>query len=69
MSLVAALLVLPVNNALGEPEHVRKRIEATCLKMNLILTALAGMAVYRAPDRGACAANARPASGSVRRRR
>src|SRR5215475_13390912 len=42
MSIIAALLVLPVNSALGEAEEVRRRTEATCLKMNLILTALAG---------------------------
>jgi O-antigen/teichoic acid export membrane protein len=46
MSIIAALLVLPVNNALAEPKPVRQRIEATCLKMNLLLTALAGAVVY-----------------------
>ena len=45
MSLAAALLVLPVNCALGEAAEVRARIEATCLKMNLVLTAVAGLAV------------------------
>ncbi|HEY2836270.1 MAG TPA: hypothetical protein VGI89_06855, partial [Rhizomicrobium sp.] len=45
MSIIAALLVLPVNSALGEAAEIRMRIEATCLKMNLILTALAGLAV------------------------
>lgn len=46
MSIIAALLVLPVNTALGEPDAVRSRIEVTCLKMNLILTALAAAIVY-----------------------
>jgi O-antigen/teichoic acid export membrane protein len=46
MSIIAALLVLPVNTALAEPEPVRRRIEATCLKVNLLLTALAGVVVY-----------------------
>ena len=45
MSIIAALLVLPVNSALGQPAEVRGRIEATCLKMNLVLTALAGLTV------------------------
>jgi O-antigen/teichoic acid export membrane protein len=45
MSIIAALLVLPINNALGEAEDARRRIEATCLKLNLILTALAGLVV------------------------
>jgi O-antigen/teichoic acid export membrane protein len=45
MSVMAALLVLPVNSALGEAAQTRARIEATCLKMNLILTALAGLVV------------------------
>ena len=45
MSIIAALLVLPVNSALSETAEIRKRIEATCLKMNLVLTALAGLAV------------------------
>ena len=36
MSIIAALLVLPVNSALGQPAEVRGRIEATCLKMNLV---------------------------------
>src|SRR5579862_8342947 len=43
MSIIAALLVLPVNSALGEADDVRRRVEATCLKLNLILTALAGL--------------------------
>ncbi|MEO7053551.1 MAG: hypothetical protein ABI191_01115 [Rhizomicrobium sp.] len=46
MSIIAALLVLPVNNALGASAEVRARIEATCLKMNLFLTVLAGAAVF-----------------------
>ena len=46
MSIIAALLVLPVNTALGQPEAARNHIEATCLKMNLILTALAAAIVY-----------------------
>ncbi|HEY4275956.1 MAG TPA: hypothetical protein VGM68_10755 [Rhizomicrobium sp.] len=46
MSMAGALLVLPVNAALGEPAAVRARIEASCLKMNLVLTALAGLAVF-----------------------
>ena len=46
MSIIAALLVLPVNNALGAPAQARARIEATCLKMNLFLTMLAGAAVF-----------------------
>lgn len=45
MSIIAALLVLPVNSALGETAEIRDRTEATCLKLNLALTALAGMAV------------------------
>ena len=45
MSLIAALLVLPVNSALGEAPEIRARIEASCLKMNLLLTALAGLVV------------------------
>jgi hypothetical protein len=46
MSIIAALLVLPVNSALGEPAEARARIEAACLKMNLLLTLLAGVAVF-----------------------
>jgi hypothetical protein len=46
MSIIAALLVLPVNSALGEAAERRARIEAACLKMNLLLTALAGAAVF-----------------------
>ncbi len=46
MSMAGALLVLPVNAALGEPAAARARIEASCLKMNLVLTALAGLAVF-----------------------
>ena len=46
MSLIAALLVLPVNSALGEAAEARARIEASCLKMNLLLTALAGLVVF-----------------------
>src|SRR5579872_4612089 len=46
MSIIAALLVLPVNSALGEPMEARVRIEAACLKMNLLLTLLAGIAVF-----------------------
>ena len=45
MSIIAALLVLPINSALGEADETRRRIEATCLKMNLILTVLAGLVV------------------------
>ena len=45
MSIIPALLVLPVNSALGETAEIRGRIEATCLKMNLLLTALAGLTV------------------------
>src|ERR1700761_9429429 len=37
MSIIAALLVLPVNSALGESHETRFHIEAACLKMNLIL--------------------------------
>src|ERR1700742_1790516 len=32
MSIIAALLVLPVNSALGETAETRARIEAACLK-------------------------------------
>jgi O-antigen/teichoic acid export membrane protein len=46
MSMAGALLVLPVNAALGEPVAARARIEASCLKMNLALTVLAGLAVF-----------------------
>jgi len=46
MSIMAALLVLPVNNALSAPAEERARIEATCLKMNLALTALAGAVLF-----------------------
>ena len=46
MSMAGALLVLPVNAALGEPAADRARIEASCLKMNLVLTAVAGLAVF-----------------------
>ena len=46
MSIIAALLVLPVNSALSEPAERRAHIEAACLKMNLVLTALAGLAVF-----------------------
>ena len=46
MSIIAALLVLPVNSALGEAEDKRARTEAACLKMSLILTTLAGLAVF-----------------------
>lgn len=45
MSIIAALLVLPVNSALGESAETRARIEATCLKLSLALTAVAGLAV------------------------
>jgi len=46
MSIAAALLVLPVNDALAATAPIRARIEATCLKMNLFLTILAGAAVF-----------------------
>lgn len=46
MSIMAALLVLPVNNALAAPPQERARIEATCLKMNAILTVLAGAVLF-----------------------
>ena len=46
MSIVAALLVLPVNTALGDAPEARARVEATCLKMILVLTALAGIVVF-----------------------
>jgi O-antigen/teichoic acid export membrane protein len=46
MSIMAALLVLPVNNALAAPPHERIRIEAACLKMNAILTVLAGAILF-----------------------
>jgi O-antigen/teichoic acid export membrane protein len=46
MSIMAALLVLPVNNALASPLEERARIEATCLKANLILTMLAGIILF-----------------------
>ncbi len=46
MSLTAALLVLPVNSALGEPAETRARIEASCLKMSLLLMTVAGLAVF-----------------------
>jgi hypothetical protein len=45
MSMAGALLVLPINAALGEPADIRARTEASCLKMNLLLTALASLAV------------------------
>jgi O-antigen/teichoic acid export membrane protein len=46
MSIIAALLVLPINNALAGTPDERARIETACLKMNLLLTLLAGMAVF-----------------------
>lgn len=46
MSIMAALLVLPVNNALAASPPERARIEATCLKMNAILTVLAGVILF-----------------------
>src|ERR1700760_3660798 len=46
MSIIGALLVLPVNNALGASAAERARVEATCLKLNLILTLLAGMIIF-----------------------
>lgn len=46
MSIMAALVVLPVNNALAAPPQERARIEATCLTMNAILTALAGALLF-----------------------
>ena len=46
MSIMAALLVLPVNNALAALPPERARIEAACLKMNVILTALAGAVLF-----------------------
>ena len=46
MSIMAALLVLPVNNALAASPPERARIEAACLKMNAILTALAGIVLF-----------------------
>src|ERR1019366_8014193 len=49
MSIIAALLVLPVNTALGDPPEARARVEATCLKMVLALTVLAGIAVFGFP--------------------
>jgi O-antigen/teichoic acid export membrane protein len=45
MSIIAALLVLPMNSALGEKAETRVRIEATCLKLSLAMTILAGLAV------------------------
>jgi O-antigen/teichoic acid export membrane protein len=46
MSIMGALLVLPVNNALGASAPERARVETTCLKLNLIFTVLAGMVVF-----------------------
>jgi O-antigen/teichoic acid export membrane protein len=46
MSIMAALLVLPVNNALAAPLQERARIEAACLKMNAILTVVAGAILF-----------------------
>jgi O-antigen/teichoic acid export membrane protein len=46
MSIVAALLVLPVNSALGDAPEARAHVEATCLKMIPALTALAGIIVF-----------------------
>ena len=46
MSIIAALLVLPVNSALCEVDGKRARIEAACLKMSLFLAAFAGLVVF-----------------------
>jgi len=46
MSIMAALLVLPVNNALAAPPRERTCIEAACLKMNLVFTAAAGAVLF-----------------------
>src|SRR6185437_12807795 len=46
MSLIAAAVVIPVTCSLSEPEEARAGINATCLKLNLLLSLLAGLAVF-----------------------
>src|SRR5579872_4506638 len=46
MSIIAAMAVIPVTRSLSEPETVRARIVATCLKMNLLLGAIAALCTF-----------------------
>ena len=45
MSMTASLLVIPVTRALGESPSQRALTNASCLKMNLVLTAATGLIV------------------------
>ena len=46
MSIIASMAVIPVTRSLGEPDAVRARINATCLKLNLVLSAAASLCVF-----------------------
>ena len=46
MSIIGSTAVIPVTRSLGEPEAARDRINATCLKLNLVLSAAASLCVF-----------------------
>lgn len=46
MSMIGSMIVLPVTCGLGEPEAARARINATCLKLNLVLSIAAAFCVF-----------------------
>jgi hypothetical protein len=48
MSATAALLVIPVTRSLGDTQERREQIAACCLKLNLLLSALAMLGVFAA---------------------
>src|ERR1700744_5729982 len=48
MSATAALLIIPVTRSLGDAQERRDEIAACCLKLNLLLSALAALGVFAA---------------------
>jgi hypothetical protein len=46
MSIIGSTIVLPVTCSLSEPDAARARINATCLKLNLALSAAASLCVF-----------------------
>lgn len=46
MSMIGAMAVLPVTRSLGEQGAIRARTLATCLKLNLLLSAMAALSVF-----------------------
>lgn len=61
MSMIGATAVIPVTRSLGEPDNVRAGVLATCLKLNLVLSAMASLGVFAF----LMLANARPAPAAL----